>query len=920
MKKILQALDRLMESILSKSAELVFRYPKQITLLHSLFFIISACITIFWLKTDFDRDNLVGPNKKYHQLYLQYKKEFPVTDDIVVLVESEDREKNRQFVERLAKKLESETTLFTNVFYKGDPVMMGKKALLFIPESDLQGLYDQLKDYKPFLTQFTKATNFASLFSIINHQFRTAKREKNSENESLINALPALGRILYMGRDSLKRPGAPVSPGVFALFGASQEAESQMYITFSNGRIYLVTAQVITPSLNEPAIEKLRSFVQQVSLEVPGINVGITGSPILEYDEMVQSQKDSVLASIVALLLCALIFIYGYQETGRPLKATFCLVIGLVYTLGFTTLTIGHLNILTITFVPILIGLAIDFGVHLITRYEEELRFGHTEKEALQKAMVFTGKGIVTGCLTTAGAFIAMSITNFKGIQEMGLICGFGMLLCLFVMLTLLPVLLLKGKQNLIDHQVVNEKNLRQYVEEFWLKKPLTVVALFTVLTAIFLYFTRFVGFDYNLLNMQSHGLPAVEYEKKLINSTPKSVLFAAVVAKDLNEAIELEKRLTNLPSVASVESMAGFLAGDQKKKLELVGKIKESLSDVNFAPVDTNLVDVWELSRVLWSFRGYLGLALEEIDPKEKDLIKTIQDLRDEIQEFRKVILGGDQPKISYKLSEYQQAFFNDLRNTFDIIKNQDNSAPLSPDDFPAPLKNRFIGRTGKFLLQVYPKENVWDRDKQERFVKELRNVFPNVTGTPVQLYEYTNLLKQSYEQAAWYALIAIVILVFIHFRKPECIVLALLPVGFGFLWMIGLMGIAGVQFNPANIMTLPLVIGIGVTNGIQILNRFAEEHTPAILSKSTGKAIIVSGLTTIVGFGSLMLGKHQGIISLGYVMSIGVAACMVIALTLLPALLTILIKNGWKMRHIQQQDPAVKQKQLTGSGGTVI
>ena len=150
--------------------------------------------------------------------------------------------------------------------------------------------------------------------------------------------------------------------------------------------------------------------------------------------------------------MCALIFIYGYNETGRPIKATICLVVGLAYTLAFATLTVGHLNILTITFVPMLIGLAIDFGVHLITRYEEELRHGKTQEAALTKAMVFTGQGIFTGALTTAGAFLAMAFTNFKGIQEMGIICGGGLLLCLVPMMTMLPVLLLRGRQNVIDH------------------------------------------------------------------------------------------------------------------------------------------------------------------------------------------------------------------------------------------------------------------------------------------------------------------------------------------------------------------------------------------------------------------------------------------------------------------------------------
>src|SRR5262249_44720648 len=152
--------------------------------------------------------------------------------------------------------------------------------------------------------------------------------------------------------------------------------------------------------------------------------------------------------------------------------------------------------------------------------------------------------------------------------------------------------------------------------------------------------------------------------------------------------------------------------------------------------------------------------------------------------------------------------------------------------------------------------------------FVHELRQALdpnqtghPIITGEPVQLLEYTTLLKDSYQVAAWYALAAIAVLVFIHFRNVGSVILALIPVGVGSIWLGGFMGLCHIPFNPANIMTLPLVIGIGVTNGIHILNRFAEEHTPDILAKSTGKAVLISGLNTIAGFGSLILAKHQGI-----------------------------------------------------------
>ena len=169
-------------------------------------------------------------------------------------------------------------------------------------------------------------------------------------------------------------------------------------------------------------------------------------------------------------------------------------------------------------------------------------------------------------------------------------------------------------------------------------------------------------------------------------------------------------------------------------------------------------------------------------------------------------------------------------------------------------------------------------------------------MTGTPVQLYEYTSLLKKSYQDAALYALAAISLLVLFHFRSLSALLLALLPVAIGGIWLGGFMGYYGVPFNPANIMTLPLVIGIGVTNGIHILNRFAEEQQPSILGRSTGKAVLVSGLTTCAGFGSLILAQHRGIATLGEVMTVGVAACMIAGLVVLPAILTLLSRGQRK------------------------
>jgi hopanoid biosynthesis associated RND transporter like protein HpnN len=905
--------DSFLARLLGRLAAAVCRHPRWFFWPQLALFVVCVVYALpkpyGHLDFDMNQDDLVGPNQKYHQNYLRLEKEFPQQDDLVVVVESDDIEKNRQFVERVAAKMQAETNFFQDVFFAQNPMMMGSKALLYASETDLVELKAMLHAEQPFIQQFTQTTNLVSFFEQINTAFRTAPQDTNADTDALIKSLPALTQIVTQATDSLQRPGAPPSPNVMTLFGGSESDVLANYITFAKGRIFLLTTHPPTvetnseeaqDSLNGRAIDRLRELVQQTEIEVSGVNVGITGEPVLDYDQMTQSEKDATFASILSLILCALIFIYGYNETGRPVKATICLVIGFGYTLAFTALTIGHLNVLTIMFVPMLIGLAIDYGVHLITRYEEELRHGKTAEEALTKAMVFTGQGIFTGTLTTAGAFLAMAFTNFKGIQEMGIICGGGLLICFIPMMTMLPAMLLRGRQNIIDRRTTEDVT-RARIENIWLQRPALVIGITAALCAAALFEARKVHFDYNLIKMQSQNLPSVVFAHKLLDSADKSLLYGAVIADSLTNAVDLTEKIKKLPTVAEVEPpfYENFLE-NPAEKFKLIGDIKQEITTLQFNPPDLRPVDVYDLSRTLYGLYGYLGNALQAVGNSDTNLTMQLVSLRDAIENLRKTMLQGDdsaRAEHAKKLVQFQQSLFADLTATFKLLQNQDSSAPLQVADLPPALRHRYVGVDGKFLLQVYPKDDVWERDNQEKFVTELRQTLdpketnhPIITGTPVQFYEYETLMKNSYVQATWYSLTAIALMVLFHFRSFGAVILSLLPVGIGTLWLAGLMGWFDIPINLSNIMTLPLVIGIGVTNGIHILNRFAEERTPNILSRSTGKAVLVSGLTAITGFGSLIFAKHRGIHSLGCVMSAGIATCMIAGLTFLPALLNLL------------------------------
>ncbi len=889
----------LIEQLLVRIADHVFWHPWVWILPQIALATLAIWYTAGHLQFDSNRNHLVNNNTADRQLYLRYIRDFEAQDELIAVVESEDTEKNRQFVERLGRRLEAETNLFRSVFYKGDLRVMGPKALLFVPKEELQEMVKRLQEARPVLQRFSSVSNLTSILRIALDGIRSGASADEQETQSFLDALPAFTRIIRLATDALKRPGLPPSPGVGALFDSGPQAEQKLYLTAATNRIYLVTARPISPNKNAEAVHRFRELVEKTKAEVPGVNVGITGEPVLEIDEMEQARKDMSHATVLALVLCAFLFITAYREIKRPLKAIAALLIGLSYTLGFTTIVIGHLNILTLTFLPILIGLAIDFGIHLITRYEEELRHRFGLHHALTVTLSRTGKGVLTGALTTAGAFLAMGLTDFRGIREMGVICGAGLLLTLIPMMTFLPASLriagLRSERRTLPHTSLH----RARIEQLWLNHPGWILLGAAALTLFSFIQLPKVYFDYNLLHLQSRGLPAVVFEHKLMQADDRSVLFCAVIVDSLEKAVQLEKELRNLPTVAKVESMARYLAEDQSDKGPLIRQITQTVSKIPLPKLDPEPVNVSELHATVRSLDAYLGLATTfAAQEASSNVVAQLRALQQAVRGLRTGLIQADHATAVRKLTAFQHALFQDLRQTLLALRSQKAARRITPEDIPRPFRYRFISRKGnEYLIMVTSKLNLWEKENQERFLQDLHSVADKVTGTPVQLYLYTTQLKSSYQQAAVYAAIAITFLVWFHFRSLVCVFLSLLPVGLGMIWMAGWMGWTGLPFNPANIMTLPLVIGVGVTNGIHILHRCREETAPCIFSRSTGKAVLVSGLTTILGFGSLMIAKHRGIASLGQLMSVGTATCMICGLVVLPSLLSWAERRGWSL-----------------------
>jgi len=885
--------------IVSTVYRFTLRYNTFTLVAHCVLTGISVTIITLGLKLNPDRDSLVGSDKLYHRNFLEYKHDFNAEDELVVAIESDDLEKNRRFVELLGRKVEAAHPPFCDTIYRGDFQLLGENALLLLPIDTVRQLESTLASVHPFITRIANSTNLLAFFETINTFFRHGATELDGNAALFTSLISFLEEIIEIATSVAEGNLPPITPGFSSLFGPSSEGIKNLYLTLGEGRIFLMLVKPKNGTDYEQVAERIHQLINEAQRQIPGVNAELTGQPLLEIQEMSQARKDTTIASIIALIMCGALFITAYKETGRPLKVILCLVLGVVYTLAFTTVTVGSLNILTLTFLPILIGLGIDFGIHIVSRYEEELYRMRPPLQALSTTMKKTAPNIVIGAFTTSGAFLAMCLTDFSGIRQMGFICGVGIILVLITIITLLPVLLLTGRQNRLDWYQAQKFTLKKKIYGILTPNPIIVLVLAACITFAIIPVIPRVRFDYNLLNLQNPHLPSVKTEMKLIQHGSNSILFCVVIASNATDAAKFESKIKSLPPVAKIESIAGMLIDNPTPKLPSISNICAMAKTIEFRQVDPLPPPPHDITRTLWSLQGYIG-SIKEYLLGQPELFKTLEALREKITVLRRTILRGDSEVISQRLHNFYRELYSELADLYQFLANQSCEPRISIDSLPPSIKSKFISRSGRILIRVYPRDNIWDRAAQHTFITALRQTldptnsnYPIITGVPVQLYEYSALLKHSYEKSAIYAVVTGLILAWLHFRNPKLLLLCFLPAILGFIWMLGWMGLTNQAFNLANIMTLPLMIGIGVTTGIQAVSRISEANHANLLALSTGKAIVVSNLTTVFGFGSLIIAGHQGIKSLGLIMSIGVLSSMFVALFVLPALATVLLKH---------------------------
>ena len=863
-----------------------------------VFGVLGVAYTVRALTFETSTHALLPQSAAYVVRYAEYKREFGELEDIVVVVEAGSFEGARAYAARLTQELRASPVSFKRIAYRVDPSPFESRQLLYLPTAELKEIRDKIFDHRDFMESFARNPSLAGLLERINTQLAAAFMSNIFDLGLQAKDLPVDTRFLRVLLDQisgrLDRPAPYRSPwGTLFSFGEDAPADAGYFLSEDKRLLFILveTPEPRTGSFvgDQEAIEAIRGAIARLQPAFPSVDAGVTGQPALSTDEMSAAFHDSKIATCVAFALTLLVMTLAFMLVGKPLLMLGVMAVTLAWSIGVVTLTVGHLTLFSVMFISIVIGIGIDYGIYYLFRYEEEIGLGRHLREALERTAARTGPGMLIGALTAAGTFFVLVLTDFRGIQELGFIAGISILLAWLGMMTVLPALLaiVDGPHAGRPLGARPQHSLHVPVLNHLAAHPKTVLIAAGVATALAVWAVPRAGFDYNVLNLQAKGTESVTWQKRILATNGRSGFDGLSAATTLDELRRKQGAFERLPSVSEVDSVLHVIPDDQDEKIVIIKSFAPLLAPVRIG--HSSPVDLERLTRALRDLKRRFDVMAAAAGPK---LPAEVQQVSEKTMTVLRLLDHMNQDSAKAALNYLQAQLYRDFVNKFSSLQQSLNPAVMSIKDVPEELRRKLIGKSGHLLIQVRPKVDIWEKEDARQFVSELRSVDPEVTGTPVITYEATVLMERAYLQGTGYAFALVSGLSLLMIRRLRETLLALLPLVLGLLWTIGLMHLLGLKFNLANVWGLPLTIGISAEFGLNIVLRYLEglSHGGPLVARSTVMGVLLNGLTTIVGFGSLMLAAHQGIFGLGLLLTIGSACGLVASLVVLPVVLCLI------------------------------
>jgi hopanoid biosynthesis associated RND transporter like protein HpnN len=824
--------------------------------------VLIGVFTARHLAIDTDTGKLFSPKLAWRQAELRLDRAFPQNVSLLaVVIDARTPDQAQDAATLLTQHLAARPELFHDVREPAGGLFFRENGLLFLSQAQVQDIADEMIAAQPMLGTLAADPSARGVLTALDLlaqgplQAGTPIGTLDAPFQAATNAIDAAVAGNYQ----------PLSWQTLLNRGSVSAAQLRQIVLAQPVRDF----NSVEPGRR--AIDAIHAIAQADGLTpARGVTVRVTG-PVALADDQLGALKEgagiTALVSVGLLLFWLALAVRSVRAVGAIVTTLVC---GLVLCTAVAAAFVGPFNPISIAFAPLFIGIAIDFGIQYCVRFASE-RHGSTDAEASQRTARGVGVALMVAGGATAAGFLSLWPTDYRGVSDLGLIAGSGMLIALALNLTLLPALLqllrvrgfreadgLKGAAPL-DGWLIRHRR--------WM-----VIAVIVTALASLAAMTR-LRFDFDPINLESPKAESVQTLFDLMRDPNTSPYSLDELTPSAAQAKALADRLGALSEVTQVIWVGSFVPADQQAKLDILSDARELLSPTLSPSAVAAAPSAAEVLRAAERCAATLAKLGEKGDSASQQLQQALT----------RAIGHGTAivPLLAANLSDGVAERLTDMRLSL-------KAAPVTLDSIPPELKRDWLSAEGEYRIQIFPKGNARDPKVLNRFVTAVRQVAPDASGTPVGIQESGRTVVRAFVVAGCLAIAAITLLLALVLRRARDVAAVLGPLLLAGALTLATCVIAGMSLNFANIVTLPLLLGIGVAFDIYFVLRWRAGE-PGLLGSPTARAIVFSALTTGTAFGSLALSQSPGMANMGKLLSIGLFYTLICTLFVLPALLGV-------------------------------
>ena len=864
------------------------RHARVVTALSFVVLVPMAWFAWTHLTVDAATRDLVSDQLPWRQAHAKLAVAFPhLLDDMQIVIDARSPEIAAEAQRRLTEDLASQDGVFSFVYAAGGGDFFERHGLLYSTAEELEDLRAQMRDYGPMWLALEEDPTLGGLASVV-QQMASA--------------------------DSVSEPG--VAPILLALGGAFYSSRNGNYFTFpwidltrgrrseaADLRRFVLAKPILDFDSSRPAgaaMQAVRESASRLDLDPRAVRVRITGSEAFEHESIDSGLSDVPRLVAGALLLVSIILLMALRTVRLLLASLYVLLAGLVGTGAFAALAVGSLNMISVAFAILYVGLGIDYAIHFCLNYVEARGESGSHAEAMRLTAGKAGVALFFSAVTTALCFYAFMVTDFTGVADLGKIGGTGMLISFVATVGLLPALLSLRPFRLpepgLDEPTRDTDSAGARTSPMaWLdravsrgRRPILAAALLLAIGSAIL--VPRVRFDQDVINMSDPNSESVVTLRELLEDPNTAVRAVSMMEPDSASAAAVAARLEEIDGVRGTMTLSTFVPLDQEAKLRIIGGLADDLGpapDPVASPGGPGEDEARYAGRIAaverlrdTASRLYLD-GDSATSYAARQLLYLIDSWRASLEvwpkETRASIAGGLEASLVGTLPWVQASFRKAL-----------SAGPVTRGELPGSLRERWVAADGTERVQVLPAQRMDTPERLRDFVEAVQVEEPAITGMPVENVELGKVTVRAFRQAFGLALLATAVTLLLLLGDPRSsavvmtsLILATLLTGAAaVLW--------DITFNISNIITLPLLLGIGVDAGIHMVHRRQQDQAgERLLDTATGRAILYSALTTMAGFANLTLASHRAIAGMGALLMVGMTAVLICTLVVLPAIM---------------------------------